>query len=41
MTATNVNAKRLRTFKKKRANINTACPSGKRTYDLFRGTHPK
>ena len=27
MTATNVNAKRLKTFKKKIVNINTACPS--------------
>ena len=26
MTAANVNANRLKTFKKKRANINTACP---------------
>jgi len=27
VTEMNVNAKRLKTFKKKRANINTACPS--------------
>jgi len=27
VTATNVNAKRLKMFKKKRTNINTACPS--------------